>query len=200
MRLTKIISIILHPSFMPLIVFYMSIKLIPNIGFAIISYLPFIYVVLFLGTILLPLTSVFILLHAGQITSIELYRKKERPVPLLIASIWFTCSYYILQDILIFAPILNSILSGAIIIIICSSIISAFWKISLHMLGVGGGFGVLFSLNFLFGGLSSLIIITLIICGILGVARNLEKAHNHTQIYAGFILGFLIECGSVLFT
>ena len=67
------------------------------------------------------------------------------------------------------------------------------------MLGVGGGFGVLFSLNFLFGGLSSLIIIALFICGILGVARNLEKAHNHTQIYAGFILGFLIECGSVLF-
>jgi len=197
-RITKIISIIFHPSFMPLIIVYLSLKLIPNIGFAITNYLPFIYGILFTGTILLPLTSVFILLKIGHISSLEIHKRKERPMPLLLASIWFACAYYILQEILLFAPILNSILIGSIIIVFCSSIISAFWKISLHMLGVGGGVGVLFSLNFLFGGLSSVIIIALFICGILGIARNLEKAHNHSQIYAGFILGFLLECISIL--
>ena len=198
MRLTKIISIIFHPSFMPLIIVYLSLKLIPNISFAITNYLPFIYGILFTGTILLPLTSVFILLKIGLISSLEMHQRKERPIPLLLTSIWFACTYYILQEILLFAPILNSIIIGSIIIVFCSSIISAFWKISLHMLGVGGGVGVLFSLNFLFGGLSSAIIIAFFICGILGFARTLEKAHNHSQIYAGFILGFLLECISIL--
>lgn len=183
---------------MPLIAFYMSLKLIPNIGFAITNYLSFIYAILFLGTVLLPLTSVLVLIKTGYISSIEIHQKQERPAPLLIASISFACAYYILQEILVFAPTLNSILNGAIIIVFCSTIISVFWKISLHMLGVGGVVGMLFSLNFLFGGLSSAIIIALFICGILGVARNLEKAHNNVQIYTGFILGFIVECGSIL--
>lgn len=199
MRLTKIISIVLHPTFMPLIIFYISLKLIPNIGFAITSYLPFIYIVLMLSTILLPLISVFLLIRIGQISSIEMNIQKERPAPLLIAAIYLSCAYYVLQNILVFAPILNSMLKGAIIIMFCASIISAFWKISLHMLGVGGVFGVLFSLNFLFGGLSLILIVALFTCGILAVSRILEKAHSHTQIYVGFIIGFLIECGSVLF-
>lgn len=199
MRLTKIISIVLHPTFMPLVIFYISLKLIPNIGFAITSYLPFIYIVLMFSTIILPLISVLLLIRIGEISSIEMNIQKERPTPLLIAAIYLSCAYYVLQNILAFAPILNSMLKGAIIIMFCASIISAFWKISLHMLGVGGVFGVLFSLNFLFGGLSLILIGALLTCGILGVSRILEKAHNYTQIYVGFILGFLIESGSVLF-
>ena len=199
MRLTKIISIVLHPTFMPLIIFYISLKLIPNIGFAITSYLPFIYIVLLLSTVLLPLISVFLLIRIGQISSIEMHIQKERPTPLLIAAIWLSFAYYVLQNILVFAPILSSMLKGAIIIMFCASIISAFWEISLHMLGVGGVFGVLFSLNFLFGGLSLILIAALFACGALGVSRILENAHNHTQVYVGFIIGFFIECGSVLF-
>ena len=94
---------------------------------------------------------------------------------------------------------LKSEFVGAIIILFIASIVSKFWKISLHMLGIGGVVGVLFSLNILFGGLFKFAILSILVAGILAMARLAEKAHSESQIYIGFLIGFLIEFGSVLF-
>ena len=102
------------------------------------------------------------------------------------------------EKLLIFTPVLKKELVGAIIIILLASIISKFWKISLHMLGVGGLIGVLVSLQYLYGGLSSMIIYFMLIAGITAMARIYLKAHNHSQIYVGFIVGFIIECVIIL--
>ena len=90
-------------------------------------------------------------------------------------------------------PILNLILLGAILIIILAGIISAFWKISLHMLGVGGGTGVFLGLHYLFGGLLHVVIFFLLLSGLLGVSRIKENAHDHAQVYVGFLTGLIIE-------
>ena len=82
--------------------------------------------------------------------------------------------------------------------VIVASIVSRYWKISLHMLGIGGVVGVLFSLNIWFGNLSNLLIIFILTSGLLGYARLKEKAHNATQVYLGFLIGFLIEFFCVL--
>ena len=66
------------------------------------------------------------------------------------------------------------------------------------MLGAGGVVGVLFGINILYGGLLQAIIISLLLAGILGTARINEKAHNHKQVYAGFLIGFLVESVGVL--
>ena len=106
--------------------------------------------------------------------------------------------YYVIKDILVLAPILKLELISAIILIFIASIISKYWKISLHMLGIGGVVGVMFSLNVLFGGLLQIIMLSILLSGILGVARRNEKAHNNLQIYTGFEIGFLIETGGIL--
>ena len=67
------------------------------------------------------------------------------------------------------------------------------------MLGIGGVVGVLFSLNILFGGLPKIIIIFVLLAGVLGAARINENAHNHAQIYTGFLVGFFIEAAGILF-
>jgi hypothetical protein len=199
MQLSKIISIILHPIFMPVIALYLSLKFIPSIGFAITNYLNFIYLVLLFSTIILPLMSLFFLIKKKLVSSLEMSDYKERSLPLLITAIWMIYGYYKLRDILLLSPILKSEIMGAIIIIFIASIISKYWKISLHLLGLGGVVGVLFSLNILFGGLLQIIILFVLFSGILGIARIHEKAHNHSQIYVGFLLGFLVEAGSILF-
>ena len=199
MRLSKIISIILHPIFMPIIAFSLSLKLIPNIGFAITNYLNFIYLILLFSTIILPLISILFLIKNKIASSLEMSNYKERSVPLFTTAIWMCYGYYKLKDIIIFAPILKAELICAIIIIFIASVISKYWKISLHMLGIGGAVGVLFSLNILFGGFLQIIILSVLFAGILGVARLEEKAHNHAQIYTGFLVGFLIETGGILF-
>jgi len=198
MRLSKLISILLHPIFMPIVVVYLSLNLVPNIGFAINNYLNFVFIILFLSTILLPLTSIFFLLKNGVISSFEINNHKERSLPIFITIIWMVYGYYKISSILLFAPILKSEFLGAIIILSLASIISRFWKISLHMLGVGGLVGVLFGLNFLFGGLFQWIIIAIVFSGIVATARLIEGAHTQGQVYAGFFIGLIIEFGCVL--
>ena len=198
MRLSKFISVILHPIFMPIIALYLSLKLIPSIGFAITNYLNFIYLILLLSTIILPLMSILFLIKNKLVSSLEMSDHKERSVPLFITAIWMSYGYYKIGGVLILSPILKAELLGAIIIILIASAISKYWKISLHMLAIGGVVGVLFSLNILFGNLLEIIILSVVFAGILGFARLNEKAHNHAQIYTGFLVGFLIEVGGIL--
>ena len=198
MRASKFISILFHPIFMPIVVVYLSLNLVPSISFAINNYLGFVYFILFLSTILLPLTSVFFLLKTGVISSFEINNHKERSIPIFITIIWMVYGYYKISSFLLFAPILKSEFLGAVVILSIASIVSRFWKISLHMLGVGGLVGVLMGLNVLFGGLLEWLIIAILISGIVATARLTEGAHTQGQVYAGFFTGVLIEFGCVL--
>ena len=198
MRASKLISILCHPIFMPIVAVYLSLNLVPSIGFAINNYIGFIYFILFLSTILLPLTSVFFLLKTGVISSFEINNHKERSTPIFITIIWMVYGYYKISSFLLFAPILKSEFLGAVVILSIASIISRFWKISLHMLGVGGLVGVLMGLNVLFGGLLEWLIIAILASGIVATARLTEGAHTQGQVYAGFFTGVLIEFGCVL--
>lgn len=198
MKLSKIISVIVHPILIPIITFYTSLKLVPNIGFAITSYINLIWIILVLSTIILPVLSLLYLKYIGKIESFEMTEHKERPLPLLITGIWMLIGLRQLDNILYFAPILKIELICAIIIIFLASIISRFWKISLHMLGVGGLVGVVFSLHTLYGGFSEILIIFILISGVVGVARIKQKAHDHNQIYVGFVIGLIVESAGIL--
>jgi len=197
-RLSKAISIILHPVFMPIIALYLSINLVPNIRFSITNYIPFTYLVFVISTIIMPVITIMFLIKKKLVSSLEMSDYKERSAPLFITTLWMCYGYYKLVEILVLAPILKASLMSAIIITFIAFIISKYWKISLHMLGVGGVSGLLFSLNLLFGGLLPILVLSIFLSGILGVARINENAHNHTQIYTGFLLGFLIESFGVL--
>lgn len=198
MVFAKIISIILHPVFMPIIAFYLSLKLTANTQFLNANYMNFIYLILFLSTIVMPLLSIFFLIKKGLVSSLEMNGYKERVLPLIVTTTWMCYGYYKLEGALAFTPLLKRELLCAIIIVFLAALISKFWKISLHMLGVGGCVGVLFSLNILFGGLVYETIASVFLAGVLGFARLRLKAHNNTQVYVGFLTGFSIECGGLL--
>lgn len=198
MAIARLISIILHPIFIPIISFYLSIKLVPNLDFTIANYQNYILLILVICTIMFPVLCMLFLIKFDVISSLEMKEKHERPIPLLLTGGFLILSLKLTEKLLVFTPVLKKELVGAIIIILLASIISKFWKISLHMLGVGGLIGVLVSLQYLYGGLSSMIVYFMLIAGITAMARIYLKAHNHSQIYVGFIVGFIIECVIIL--
>ena len=193
MRLSKLISIILHPIFMPILALYLSLRQVPSIGFAITNYQNYIYLVLIFSTVILPLISIFFLIKSGKVSSLEMSNHKERSVPLFRTALWMGLGYYILENILVFSPIIKAELIGAISIILIASIISKYWKISLHLLGIGGLVGVLIALEIIYGNLQHLIIIFILLSGVLAMARIKEKAHNYPQVYIGFLGGLSVE-------
>ena len=198
MGVSKVISIVLHPVFIPLITLKTTLFFTPSLGFSIYSYVNFITLIVVLSTIVFPLLLILFLIKKGKVKSLEMGDYKERARPLIYSSLIMLVGYRVLDPILILAPILKAELLAAIIIVGLAGFISKYWKISLHMLGVGGGTGALIGIHFLSIGVSQLIILAILLSSILGIARINEKAHNHAQIYVGFLVGFSIELTSVL--
>jgi hypothetical protein len=170
----------------------------PLLAFTISNNLVLIYGILIFSTIILPLTSIFWLMQKGKVSSLEMSNHKERSLPLFKTVIWMSFGYYLLQNLLFYTPILKAELLGAILIILLASIISKFWKISLHLLGIGGVVGVFIALQIIYGNFLYLLILFILLSGLLGVARIKQKAHNYAQVYAGFIVGLSVELITIL--
>ena len=198
MQLSRLISIILHPIFMPLLALHLTLKALPSVAFAISQYLNYIYGIVICCTIILPLLSIFFLMRKGRVGSLEISNHKERSLPLFITALWMSLGFFMLNNILFYAPILKAEIIGAILIILFAVIISKFWKISLHLLAIGGVVGVFIALQLITGGVLYLLLIFILLSGILGVARIKQKAHNHTQVYVGFLLGMSVELITLL--
>ena len=178
---------------MPLLALYLSLAVLPELEFTISHNLKLIYFIVLISTIVLPLISILILVKIGRISSLEMLHHKERALPLFNMTIWMLFGYLFLQNILLYTPLLMAEFLGAIIIISLASILSNFWKISLHMLGIGGILGVVIAIQILYKNTNTLIIIFVLLSGILASARLNEKAHNKSQVYVGFLVGLLIE-------
>ena len=198
MRASKIISIILHPIFMPLIALKTTLFFAPSLTFSIYSYENFITLIVFLTTVVLPLLLILFLVKQSKIPSLEMVNYRDRPAPLMYSALIMLIGYCTLEPILTLAPVLKVEFLGAIIIVGVAAFISKYWKISLHMLGIGGLTGVVIAVDLLVGGLYPLITLVILLSGILGVARINEKAHNHAQVYVGFLVGVFFQLTSLL--
>jgi len=198
MKLTQLISILLHPMFMPLLALHLTLLVLPSLAFTLSHNLVLIYGILVFSTMVLPLASIFWLMRKGKVSSLEMSNHKERPLPLFKAVIWMSFGYYLLQNLLFYTPILKAELLGAIIIILIAAIVSKYWKISLHLMGIGGVVGVFIALQIMHGDFLYLLLFFILLSGLLGVARIKQKAHNYAQVYAGFLVGVSVELVTLL--
>jgi hypothetical protein len=198
MKLTQLISILLHPMFMPILALHLTLLVLPSLAFTLSQNLLLIYGILIFSTMVLPLISIFWLMQKGKVSSLEMSNHKERSLPLFKTVIWMSFGYYLLQNLLFYTPILKAELLGAILIILLAAIISKFWKISLHLLGIGGVVGVFIALQIIHGDFLYLLLLFILLSGLLGVARIKQKAHNYAQVYAGFLVGLSVELITLL--
>ena len=123
MTWSKLISILLHPIFLPILIAFFILTFTPDSFFISKSNMAIIYLFLFLYTIFLPVIFTLILYKSGRLSSIEMKKNKERVVPIIITLICFFFCYLKLQNILIYSPILNTALKGVAIIVFSSGII-----------------------------------------------------------------------------
>jgi len=198
MKLTQLISILLHPMFMPLLALHLTLLVLPSLAFTLSQNLLLIYGILVFSTMILPLVSIFWLMRKGKVSSLEMSNHKERSLPLFKTVIWMSFGYYLLQNLLFYTPILKAELLGAIIIILIAAIVSKYWKISLHLMGIGGVVGVFIALQIIHGDFLYLLLLFILLSGLLGVARIKQKAHNYAQVYVGFLVGLSVELITLL--
>ena len=200
MRLAQVISILGHPIFMPLYAFGLLIYTNPYINMMVSSgsrY--FIITILVVFTITLPVITALLFKLFGLIDSVFMKTTKERMWPFIITLIWYYMGYQLFNKIQV-PQSLNLLMIGTISVISVAIIITIRWKISIHMLGIGGVIGAIIGISQRFQFDHSLLLIVLFLfAGLIGYSRLKTKSHNFQQIYIGFIIGLVIEWICVLY-
>ena len=119
--------------------------------------------------------------------------RHERFVPFIIQAVLMMIAYYMLTQIVL-PRMFYLLLLGAIASVIIVILVTFRWKISIHMVGIGGITGMLFGLSSLFLiDLRIPIIVSFLVAGILGTARLRMGAHQPAQLYVGYLVGFVCE-------
>lgn len=193
-RTAKLISILMHPVLMPtyalVIIFalsnYLDYTTPPSVKAALFS------IVIF-NTLIMPVIISWLLLRKGLIKSFNMEKREERIVPFICNAVLMMVAYYMISQISI-PKIFSMMLLGAAASVVLAIIINLKWKVSIHMIGIGGITGMFFGLStFLLIDLRMPIVISIIVAGLIGTARISMGAHRQGQLYVGFLVGFCCE-------
>jgi len=149
--------------------------------------------ILLLNTILIPGLATFYLARKKIISSLQLREKNERRLPFLITAASHITTCYLMR--IFFLPKdFYLVILGAAAASFIALIVNYQWKISIHMVGMGGITGITASLMPVSSNdLSYLLILQIILSGIVGAVRIAGHEHSSEQIYTGFALGFFCE-------
>lgn len=196
--LAKAISIIFHPLLMPTlgllaILFSGSyLSMMPTQAKTILI------IVTAIGTFILPISMVPLYSFFNIIKNVEMEPRENRLFPYLITTIFYFSTYFFLRKFPI--PFINSFILASAICILANAIINYWWKISSHTTGIGGIIGLLITLTLrLNAEVVTFFIIAIIIAGLIGFARLRLEAHTPKQVYAGYLLGFIVVAGITYF-
>ncbi len=188
--LSKTVSYLLHPALMPIIGIFIiftstHLMLLPIQGkIAILK-------VVAVCTILLPLSVLPLMYYHKRISNIEVSARNERLLPVFISVVFYFTAYYALSKM--GAPrIINQFILSAFVSLALAGIIHFKWKISLHMIGMGGLIALVSAISFLYKTPIQFYLVSLILLtGVSGSARLYLEEHTQEQIYSGFLVGFV---------
>ena len=193
MKFSKILSYLLHPILMPIIVLYIGINNVDYFYLIFHNYSNTLYLIILAFTMVLPLISAILFVKLGRVESLEMRKRKERRGPLFISILIMIIGFPIFYSIAKLSFHLSAIYISSIILLFFSFLITIRWKISLHMLGIGGATGTFIALNYIFGGIYYFVVLFLFLSGLLAFSRLDQKAHNESQVYVGFVLGCVLQ-------
>lgn len=147
--------------------------------------------VAFLSTAVLPGLFIYLLVRNGAASDLELSHRKERALPYLIfITSVALCLYFLYRMMMPFWLIV--ILIGVCVSLLLALCVNFFWKISAHMIGIGGLLGSLMGVARIHSINPYIAFIgVLLVAGLLGTSRIFLKRHTPMQVYAGFSLGFM---------
>ena len=180
-KLAKTISIIFHPMVFSLFVFTLIIfdnnENHPD-SFSILT-------TCFIFSNVLPILTLFYLQKRGVISDLDASIREERIMPLFLGVFFATIGYAILHiqeaGLLVKGLMFCSITNTLVIILI-----TQYWKISIHTMGMSGLLSVLWIHN------NEYLFIMLIILLLVAYSRVVLRAHDILQVSVGSLLGLFL--------
>ncbi len=193
------ISLVFQPLFVPIYSLVILFNANTYITYAVTPEIKqFIYLVTVLNTLILPIAIFYYFYRKKLIKSFHMHTAKERSLPFLTTLIFHLSTYYLFTKVPMPDLFQNIVLGGAISVVF-ALLINIKWKVSIHMLGMGGIVGTIIGLILRYQVDAVLLVMVLVLLsGIVGYARLRLNAHTPRQVYAGFVLGTLLLIGAVV--
>ncbi len=147
-----------------------------------------------LFTFLIPGMLIYIMMRVGIISDLTLLKRRDRFAPYAVTMLCFGFLIYHFYNLALPLWFLL-MLVAPIVTMILATIITLWWKISAHMFGVSSLLGGVMSISYFVerGNPYLLFILLFVISGMVGVSRLILRRHTPNQVYAGFLLGFIVS-------
>jgi len=197
--ISNILSGLFHPLLLPSYLFYAVCYQVPEV--IVRPALPDRWVVLavvFAFTFGLPALGTGGLYWFGQLDSLLLRERAQRPLPLLLATFSFGMAATVLTQHTLFDALLGQMMVGMTLAVLLTFLISLSWKISAHGVGVGGAaslFARLYLTNPQSPRLLWWLLGAVVLTGAVLSARLELEAHTPAQVWAGLGLGAGVVLG-----
>ena len=118
----------------------------------------------------------------------------ERVIPFVFTLLFYGASVFFLTGIEGLLVVKYFMLAASIALLITLGF-SFFWKISAHMVGMGGATGFLFALTILGADVNIFLLLAVLLSGAVGSSRLTLQEHSPLQIYTGYLVGLAAMLG-----
>ena len=188
------ISVVFQPLLMPTLVFGMMFFAVPEATTIPEEFKYRLFFLIVLSTLLIPMITIIGLRLSGMVKSLHMPERKDRAVPFLLTCVYFILTLFFLYQKSELDPILwqgMGVISFSVIVL---TVVTFFWKMSAHMIGVGGLLAVILILGFEFSNFQVVypLLFVLMLSGAIATSRLYLNAHQPAEVYGGFLTGFLI--------
>ncbi|MCY7357082.1 MAG: hypothetical protein LH609_06365 [Rudanella sp.] len=162
-------------------------------------------VLITVGTFGIPSIFIYYLFKSGYIPSLYLDNRLDRRLPYFVTGIIYSALTFLfatrMQLVSETSPEITVLLGSITLSILIVGIISLYWKISAHSVGIGGVLGTLIAITLKCGETDLIFFLALFmgLAGLIMSARLHLNAHTLMQVNMGLLLGIFISILSVWF-
>lgn len=198
-RLSRALSWLLHPFLVPLYVLgfmLLTDGFLSRLPASIKSYLAWIVV---LYAAIVPMLSIAFMRGLGLLKNFGLHSQRSRLLPLLVGAISYVLCAITLSDVAV-ATIIRKFVLAAACCEVLALVVTPFWKISLHLICMGGVTAVFTLLSVAGAGQHFwALVATILLSGALASARLHLGAHNPSQIAVGYFGGLVVAMLAIMY-
>ncbi len=200
-KIASAVSWLAHPLLMPTYLFVLLQIFVPAALEPMENRVSlYVLLLIFITTFMIPVLSLVGLRGTAMISHFKLEKRQERILPFIFITIFYVVTAYMFKSRLSLNPLLQMIFISTSVIVLIITVITFFWKISIHAAGAGGLAGYLLALSYIFPNQRIYFPLTaiLLLSGIILSSRLKLNAHTPPEVYSGFGIGLFISFTSLL--
>ena len=197
----KLISFVINPMFMPTVMFAVIFYFAPEAAKPLdLDQAPYLLLSVALTTLIIPIVSLSTLRFTSTISSFWLEDRKERIMPFFFMVVFYALTAYMFITKIKVNGFLTVILITMTLMVLAVTLITFYYKISIHSTAIMGLVGFILGLMVKLPSTDLLypLVISIFLAGTVMTARLALNAHTPGQILAGSLVGLSMGVGSIL--